>query len=129
MRNQSPADVNFWTPQDKIASHAAIAELHKKPQIPDGDCPGYQHERPHLPLSYAYILTAEEEWQLKDDIAFPTPSGETPLTVTASAVEEHYDGNKLVLRLGVNEESKSRAPAQLRDILQLCRSMQLKVGT
>ena len=119
---------NFWTFESKQDFHCAVTQLHKrtKNKRPDGDCLSYRHERPHLPATNEYALTPKEELQLADDVAFLFPWEESPGTITAATIEEHDDGKKLVVRLGVNEDPKPRALGQLKDMMAIVRSYAIK---
>lgn len=109
-----PAGGNFWTHDDKRSFYEAVTQL---PDIPDGPPQSYRMNL--VKYCVGYVLTLHEELQLADDIAFLFPWEEKADTVTASSIEEHDKGQRLVIRLAVNELPPPGKVIEFRDLMNI----------
>lgn len=112
-----PLTGNFWTPESKQQFHVAVAQLYDETELPDGTARGSRgYELEH---GANYVMSPKEELQLADDIAFLFPWENKAQTVTATTLEEHDDGRRLVIRLGVNEPPPKQVVDEFQNLMRI----------
>lgn len=102
----------------------AVAQLHDKTELPDGTARGSRDKG--LEHSADYVMTPREELQLADDIAFLFPWEAVATNVTATTLEEHDDGRRLVIWLGVNEPPPQGVVDEFRDLMLIVEKYALR---
>lgn len=113
----APITGNFWTPDSKQQFHVAVAQLYDKTEVPDGTGQGYRDHR--LEHCADYVMKPSEELQLADDIAFLFSWKNGAKNVTATTLEEHDEGRRLVIWLGVNESPPQRIVDEFQDLMRI----------
>lgn len=119
-----PIKGNFWTPESKQQFHVAVAQLYDKTELPNGTARGFRGNK--LEHGADYVMSPKEELQLADDIAFLFPWEDGAHTVTASTLEEHDDGRRLVIWLGVNKPPPEEVVDKFRDLMRIVESYAIK---
>ncbi len=92
---------NFWTGRNKPKFHQSINRLSAVTSHPQGSPKGYRRNTGDE--SSLYVLNRREELETADYLAFLAPPQEGVKTITALALEEHQDGQLLVIRIASNE--------------------------
>ena len=115
---------NFWTPESKQQFHVAVAQLYDKTEFPDGAARGSRGNE--LEHGADYVMSPKEELQLADDIAFIFSWKDEAHNVTATTLEEHDDGRRLVIWLGVNKSPPEEVVDEFRDLMRIVERYAIK---